>query len=637
MKPSDLASWTEPADPALTPDGASVAYVVASVDLDANEYRSRIWTVPTDGSAPPRPLTAGERRDRLPRWSPDGRWLAFVSTRGETGSELYLLPADGGEARQLASWPEAIEQLAWSPASDRIAVLVRIRDEAQYGPEKDRDRPPRRITRLSSRLDNVGWTVDRPRHLVAVAIEDGATVQVTSGAFQHGPPVWLDDDTIVCSAARTETWDTDDAVDLYSFAAAGTTEPVRLTSCGGTHSLPAVSDAGVIAYAHGDARVAPTPAQLAVDEVDLTAALDRHCVGTIAPVWDGDHILFTVDDHGAVPLLRLDRATGEVSTIVGGDRRVTGISARGGTVVVTVDRPDGFGQVVAVDEHGERLLASHDAPFPLSLPERFSVPTDSGEDLDAWLVRPLGSRPGPHPTLVNIHGGPFAQYGSALFDEFQVQAEAGYAVVFCNPRGSSGSGAAWARAIRGPDAAVAPGTGWGSVDADDVLAALDAAIDRFPDVVDPARVGVIGGSYGGYLTSWLIGHTDRFVAACAERALTNMLTFAHTSDIGARFPAAYLGTSHLDAPEEFARQSPVAYAERITTPLLLLHSEVDLRCPIEQAEDLFTRLKLLAKDVELVRFPGEGHELSRSGSPAHRVQRFDVILEFFSRYLPVSG
>lgn len=628
MKPADLATWIEPSDPAISPDGTQVAFVVTTVDLEANTYRSRVWLAPIDGSWAPRPLTDGEHRDAKPRWSPDGSMLAFVSHRDEPGSELYVLPLAGGEPRRLASWPEECEEAVWSPRGDRLAVLLRERDEDQYAPEHDRDRPPRRIDRLEFRLDSVGFTSDRRKHVWTVAVDDGAVVRVTNGDFHHNRPAWFDDETIVCGAGRTPTWDVDDAVDLYAFAANGKGRPKRLTKCGGTHGLPAVSATGVLAYAHGDGRVVPTHPQVAIDERDLTASLDRACVGALPLRWDGDTILFVADEHGAVPLLRVDAGTSEITTVIGGDRRVTGFTVAAAVVAATVQEPDGFTQVVVVDAAGERTLTSYEVPFEVSRPERFTV----GE-IDAWLVRPIGAGDGPHPTLLNIHGGPFTQYGSHLFDEFQVYAAAGYAVVYCNPRGSSGSSQDWGRAIRGVGAEIDPGSGWGGVDADDILAVVDDAIGRFPGVIDADRMGVIGGSYGGYMTAWLIGHTDRFVAACAERALTNMVTFCHTSDIGAGFPSCYVGVNHLEDPGEYVRQSPVTYDDKITTPLLLLHSERDLRCPIEQAEDLYTRLKLRGRDVELVRFPGEGHELSRSGAPKHRLQRFEIILEFFKPHL----
>jgi dipeptidyl aminopeptidase/acylaminoacyl peptidase len=244
-------------------------------------------------------------------------------------------------------------------------------------------------------------------------------------------------------------------------------------------------------------------------------------------------------------------------------------------------------------------------------------------------MRPDGD--GPFPAILNIHGGPFTQYTRRVFDEFQIQVAAGFAVVYCNPRGSAGGTEAWGRAVRWPECAEDPGTGWGGIDYDDVMACIDTAVEQFA-WIDPERVGVQGGSYGGYLTTWIVGHTDRFKAACSERSVNNLVTEEHNTDVASSF-VEQIGASHLDAPEAYARQSPITYVRDITTPMLIIHSEDDFRCPISQAEELFVALRLLGRTPEFWRFPGEGHELSRSGAPRHRVQRAEIIVDFFSRHL----
>jgi dipeptidyl aminopeptidase/acylaminoacyl peptidase len=256
------------------------------------------------------------------------------------------------------------------------------------------------------------------------------------------------------------------------------------------------------------------------------------------------------------------------------------------------------------------------------------VSTD-GSEVDAWIVRPHGFEEGRrYPVLLNIHGGPFAQYGDRFLDEFQVQAGAGYVVLYSNPRGSSGSTEEWARAIRGPGA---EGPGMGTVDYDDVMAVVDTALARF-DFCDPERLGVIGGSYGGFLTSWIVSRTDRFKAACSERSVNDWHSMYGSSDSGWTFKG-YVGAHLFEDPDAWHAISPTTYAENIRTPLMIMHSENDLRCNVEQAEQLFTTLRLLKRNVEMVRWPAESHELSRSGSPAHRVGRFEIILEWFGRYL----
>jgi dipeptidyl aminopeptidase/acylaminoacyl peptidase len=265
----------------------------------------------------------------------------------------------------------------------------------------------------------------------------------------------------------------------------------------------------------------------------------------------------------------------------------------------------------------------------LADPERFTAVSADGSEVDAWVIRPSGFEPGScYPVLLSIHGGPFTQYGNTFFDEFQVYAAAGYVVVYANPRGSSGYSEGWGRAIHGP---VDEGPGWATVDYEDLMAVVDEALRRF-DFCDPERLGVLGGSYGGYMTSWIVGHTDRFRAACSERAVNNFVLEGGASDAAYGFKG-YVGAHWFEAPDVYLKISPSTYATEITTPLLIVHSEDDLRCPIENAEDLFGILRLLKREVELVRFTAESHELSRSGSPAHRVMRFEVMLDWFARHL----
>jgi dipeptidyl aminopeptidase/acylaminoacyl peptidase len=266
--------------------------------------------------------------------------------------------------------------------------------------------------------------------------------------------------------------------------------------------------------------------------------------------------------------------------------------------------------------------------------EKFTVATTDGTDeIDAWIMRPADfDQTKRYPVLLNVHGGPHTQYGEYYFDEFQMQAAAGFVVVLGNPRGSSGRHAGWGQAIMGPDHPTAPGTGWGTVDVDDVLAIIDAALDRY-EFCDRDRVGMLGGSYGGYMATWLAGHHgERFRAFCSERAVNNAVSMEWTSDIATGF-SAFHGGNHLELPDEYVRISPIEAVRNIESPMLIIHSEEDWRCPISQAEELWVALKLLGKPVDFYRFPGENHELSRAGSPVHRVQRAEIILDWFADQL----
>jgi dipeptidyl aminopeptidase/acylaminoacyl peptidase len=284
--------------------------------------------------------------------------------------------------------------------------------------------------------------------------------------------------------------------------------------------------------------------------------------------------------------------------------------------------------VSGADGSGERQLTGLNRAWQeataLAAPERFQI-TRAGLEIDGWVMRPADFVPGRrYPALLSIHGGPHAQYGNGFFDEFQVYAGAGYAVIYANPRGSQGYGEAFAQAVVGD---------WGGGDYADVMAVLDEALRRSP-FIDPDRLGVLGGSYGGFLTSWTVGHTDRFKAACSERAVNCQYTMFGTSDIGSTFNVVEMGGAMpWEDMTRYIERSPLTYAKNIVTPLLILHSEDDLRCPIEQAEQLFVALKKLRREVRFVRFPGENHEMSRSGRPRHRLERFRHILEWFAKYL----
>lgn len=655
MHPADLLDIVELSDPRVAPTGRTIAFVATTPDLEANAYRSGVWVAGVDEEFPPCPFTDGDERERTPRWSPDGEWLAYVAHPEDTGCRLRVAAVDGDAVYELLEWPEDIDDLVWTPDGDRLVFTTRERDEARYSPDKDKHRPARRIDRLSYRTDSIGWTIDRPKHVFVIAADGtdkGTPTALTTGPYQDtGVAVSPDGGWVAFSSARTDTWDTDLSSHLYRVALDGSSaEPEALTTGRTTHTSPSWSpDGRHLAFVWGDRHSMTRHGQIGVVDLEpatpaeelLTTALDLHCAPYLAhardPVWEGDgSLLFQVDSAGNVPVLRV-RRDGTIEVVVGGDRQVTGFDLAGGTLAFvssTATHPTELHVVVdGVERRVTRIGDAFARARPPVAPERFTATSADGTEVEAWFLVPDGTGSDERlPTLLFIHGGPFSQYGNRLFDEFQVAVGAGYAVVYSNPRGSSGYSESFARGIRGPNADHDPGTGWGGADYEDVMAVMDAAIASFP-VIDVDRLGVLGGSYGGYMTSWIIGHTDRFKAACSERACNNLFTFAHTSDIGASFPAGYIGASHLEDPDEFLRQSPVTYYRDMATPLLILHSENDLRCPIEQAEDLYVRLKLTGRDVEFVRFPGESHELSRSGAPRHRIERLELILDWFARKL----
>lgn len=645
MRPEDVYALTGAADPRISPDGSRVAYQVWTVDQKSNSYRGAIWVAPLDGSGGPRRFTSGEKRDGSPLWSPDGRWLAFTSNRGpdKTPPQLYVMPADGGEARKLTDAKEGAEGVAWSPDSARLAYAMRVRDPA-YEEEDDAKRAPRRFSRLCFKLDNIGWIGDRHKHVFVVDLDGGEPRQLTDGDCEDGEPAWSPDGRrIVFSALRGERWDTEVISRLYVVDAAGG-EPEQLTGDDASRSLPSFSpDGSQLAYRYMlEDGTFPRNGQIAVMRPDgsgdrvLTGSLDRQCETyplLREPIWDGDRIVFAVEDRGNAHLYAVAAdGSSQPELLVGGEQAIGLYDARAGRLAYTASTHTRPMELYAGAE--PRRLTDVAKEFvegrELVEPERFSATSKDGTEVDAWVVRPAGFEAGKrYPVLLSIHGGPFAQYETGFFDEFQVYSGGGYAVLFSNPRGGSGRSEEWGRAIRGPIDGGGPG--WGSVDYEDVMGVLDTALERF-DFLDPERLGVLGGSYGGFMTSWIVGHTNRFKAALSERAVNHLVSAFGSSDIFWIFEREFGGAMH-EHVDEWLRMSPATYARDIETPLLVVHSENDLRCDIEQGEHLFTLLRLLGKEVELLRFPAEGHELSRSGSPLHRVQRFEAILEWFGRYL----
>ena len=649
MKPDDIYELTGVGDPRISADGSRVAYVVSTVDRDSNEYRSAVWVATLDGSEEPRSFTAGEKNDTSPRWSPDGRWLAFVSNRGDekAQAQIYVIPAaGGGEARKLTDLKESVADVVWSPDSTRLAFTSRVRDEA-YEEEEESKRKPRRFTRLFQKFDSVGWVGDRRTHVFVVDLDGGEARQLTDGDCEDGAPAWSPDGKrLVFGAMRGERWDAELITRLYVLAA-DVGDPVQLTGDEGSYETPVFSPDGArIAYRFGvEDGTNPHHTQIGVMNADgtgatiLTTSLDRQCAphpDYREPVWDGSRILFMVEDGGNVHAYAVAaNGSTEPERLVGGELNVLGYDTHGGELVYVASTHTTLRELYCA---GGRKLTSVGDAFTggrkLVEPERFTAISQDGYEVDAWIVRPAGFEKGKrYPTLLNIHGGPFAQYGTAFFDETQVYSGGGYAVVVSNPRGGSGYSEEHGRAIRGPVGDAGPG--WGTRDYEDLMAVVDTAIETF-DFVDPERLGVIGGSYGGYMTSWIIGHTNRFKAAVSERAVNNLVSMFGSSDVFWVFERQFGGPlwGNVDA---YLERSPSTYAKDIETPVLVLHSEQDLRCSIEQGEHLFNTLRLMGKEVEMLRFPAESHELSRAGSPIHRVLRFEAVLEWFGRYIAPDG
>jgi dipeptidyl aminopeptidase/acylaminoacyl peptidase len=659
MQPDDIRLLTAVGDVAVAPGGDRVAYTLTTVDLDANAYRNRLWLADAAGG-PVRPVSAGRASDGLPRWSPDGRMLAWAA-RHEHHTALVVATVVGpGEPTEVCRWPDRITELAWSPHGTHLAFVGRVPDPERYGARGSaertpaKDMPPRRITRLLARLDGEGWVVDRPTHLHVVPVDGSAPpLALTSGEHPASDLAWSPDgERLAYVSATHDTWDLDARNDVWVVPTAGGVAE-RLTTTTASWGALAWSPAGdrIAALMTPTPMSNPRHGQLWVldvgsgERVRRAGGLDRNLTphdATRPPVWlAGGELLVAAEHEGRLHLLAATETDPDPRTVVGGDLVVRSYDAAGGLLAFAAaepGRPPELWTAPLAEENSPRRRSDHSATLRSQVcvvePIPFTAVSADGTEVPCWALPPVGVPEGERaPAVLNIHGGPFTQYGIGFFDEFQLQVGAGLGVVYCNPRGSSGYDEAWGRAIRWPEAEEDPGSGWGGVDFEDVMACIDEAVRRF-DWIDPERLGVQGGSYGGYLTSWVVGHTDRFAAAVSERAVNNLVTMEHSSDISGFFRAD-VGWSHLERPDLYARQSPITYVEAMTTPMLLVHSEEDLRCPIAQAEELFVALRMLGRHAELVRFPAESHGLSRTGNPRHRVMRAEIILEWFTSRLGV--
>jgi dipeptidyl aminopeptidase/acylaminoacyl peptidase len=638
MLPDDLSRFVTVSDPQLHPDGRRVAFVVSRLDLEKDRYHKQVWL--WDGAGA-RPFTHGPA-DGRPRWSPDGGSLAFLRAPGEEGkpAQVAVMAATGGEAVVVTSFALGATEAEWSPDGSRLAVIgVEWIGEWAGLDDDERKRHPRRITSPGYRFDDLGWRHDRRSNTYLVdPAGPAAPVPLSAGDFHDSGVVWRPDGRAVgFLSARHERRHLDGGTQAWEVPVEGG-ESRPLTAVGNWHSLSYRPDGVIHLVGIPDPWDWPAVAGLwrldGGEPVQLAGALDRSFAPAAAvlpggPRWLADgSCLNVIEDRGRLRVIRVT-GDGQVEDVLGGDRAITGLAPRpdGSAFAFTATNPTDPGELWWWEGGEERCLTGLNTAFRadagLVAPQAFTVVND-GVEIDAWAYLPPGE--GPVPLLLNIHGGPATQYGWGFFDEFQVYAGAGYGVVGGNPRGSSGRGRDFVRVPVGRWVEERP------PDLEDILAVAGAALEQFPRL-DPGRQGIMGGSYGGFMTACILTVDGRFRSAVPERGLYSYSSFSGTSDIGLRFPRMYLGDREYGNWARLWAASPLARADRITTPCLIVHSEGDARCPIEQGEQLFAALAAQGVEVEMLRFPGASHELSRSGKPRWRRERFDAILEWHGRHL----
>ena len=676
VRDDDLLRFTWVADPRMSPDGTRVAFTRVWVDAEADEYRSALSLAEAGepaagaGRAPAaaarvRPLTFGPR-DGQPRWSPDGRFLAFVrATKDKEPPQLFILPVEGGEARQVCKLAKGAAEPAWSPDGRRIAFLSGTNpalDEPE--PAKPRNDPARIVTRPVYRENDEGFLdLDHLKQVWVVDVEQGAPRPLTTGPYAAGAPQWSADGEriLFISDRRPEPWFGLDMAVLYAVPAAratpaGTEELETVVEHGGWMSSFAREADGRIALIGyrspqvprsyvvprlllADPGASRSEARDAApgcpDEFGGAISSDQHPPrgGGAVPLAftdQGRSVCVALARHGAATLARVDLAGGEVTPLTppGRDLIAGTASADGRRWALTLGSTARPGDLYALDAATGALTllwAPNQETFAelaLGEVEEFWYPSFDGTKIQAWLVKPPGFDPAKrHPLILEIHGGPHTAYGHGFFHEFHHLAGAGYLVLYTNPRGSTTYGESFADCIQYRF----PGD-----DARDLLAGVDAVVAR--GWVDTARIGVTGGSGGGLLTNWLITQDQRFAAAVTQRCVADWASFYYSTDF-AMFVPFWFRKPPFEDPREYLDRSPVAFADRVTAPLMIIHSEEDWRTPIGQGEAMFRALKQQRKTAVMVRFPGENHELSRSGVPSRRVQNQKHIRAWFDRWL----
>ncbi len=658
----DLFALEDVADPRVSPDGAWVAYTVTTLDAARDRADTDVWMVPfaaraaeAAGGGEPLRLTTGEEPESRPRWSPDGRYLAFLSKRGGEKVQVWLLDRRGGEAVKLTDFKADVSDLAWSPDAKRLALVVSDvdpDDPAFAEPPAGEDEPPPKpivIRRRQFKRDGEGYLREIRSHLHLLDVDTRESVQITDGPYDDASPVFSPDGgSIAFVSNRTEDPDANQNTDVFLLelsapsaeSSAGTiATPRPLTRSPGTDTDPAFSpDGSLVAYlAGGDParmwyamnRVAVVPTA-GGEERPLTSSLDRNA-WTPRFSADGGHVLFLLEDRGNTHLARVPAAGGAVERLVAGEREIRAFDVGpGGEIAVLESRPSYPFEISAVED-GElrRLTRTNDellAGIELAPVSRFTATSADGTPIDYFQVLPAGVEPGARlPTLLRIHGGPTSQYANEFAFDWQLFAARGYAVVAANPRGSSGYGHEFAYAIWAD---------WGNKDYEDVMAAVDHAIER--GIADPERLGVGGWSYGAMLTNYVITKTDRFRAAISGSSEFNYLSNYGTDHYQLEWELE-LGLPWVET-ERWIRLSPFFQVEKIVTPTLVLCGQEDWNVPLLNSEQLYQSLKRLGRETELVIYPGEGHGISRPSFQRDRLERY---LAWYDRFLgaprPVVG
>jgi dipeptidyl aminopeptidase/acylaminoacyl peptidase len=644
--PDDLFLLKTVSDPQVSPDGKLVAYVVSWPERENDETRYSIYLAPIDGRTPARRFTHG-KKDHSPRWSPDGKQLAFISDRGDK-NQLFVAPMDGGEARQVTYSKWGIGQPAWSPDGRRVAYSARTGDYTEPKERQGTQRNAPRVLRdLRYKLDGVGFFDERRLHIFVVDVESGEETQLTSGDYFDDQPGWSPNGRNIAFASDRERernqrqWRTD----VWTVPAKGG-RATKLTRSLGSAAHPTYSPdgkwVGYVGHENGDEGVAKNTHMMVVAARGgvpkaISAPIDRPVAGWPAFAagrsfsWTSNSksLLFLAQDRGTQAIYKATLG-GKVAKVLDGERQIESFFAVGDRVAFTAVWMSVPWEVYATSlGNGMRetnLSHANDRvvrEVQLSDAKRMAYKGRDGLDMETFVMYPPDfSRNRRYPLAINVHGGPHSYHpGSRAMSEFHAFASKGYVVMLPNPRGSTGYGERFSEACV---------EDWGGADYEDILAGIDELIER--GVVDPERVYIGGYSYGGFMASWAVGHTNRFRATWVGAPVSNQISMFGTGDIPL-FDIHETGGIPQENLQTYIERSPVTYLGNVNTPVLLLHHEGDLRCPIAQSEEIFHALKALGKEVEFVRYPGGFHTYA-THAPSQTKDRIERQIAWYETHKP---
>lgn len=656
----DLLKLTIPSDPQITPDGS--AYMFTSTHINANrEYESHLYFQSLNEPLPIK-WTQCKGNNSHPRFSPDGKSFVFQSNRSGT-MQIYMTSMKGGEPEKLTNFTYGAKEPHWSPdgmhiifsaslyADDSLEKQREMSKEEKSNEKETLNKKPTIVRHLKYKSDAHGLFDQKRTHLIAYHVLDKTFKRLTKEHIDHTfESVSPDGKFVLFSANYNEDADFEQTNDLFTLCL-DTLKITKITNEKGTYGQASFSPCGKYIACFGNQLeyLGATLTHLYLINLDqnkLTCLssswdlqLDDAMINDIqtgyqptGPTWNdsSDEIYFITTKDGYTSLEACN-LNGVLKTLYSNNNHVFSFAVhpkQQHSFVIGVSAPTHPADFYLLEDNECKQLTTMNKKLlnelALSEPEEMIIPSSDGLQVQGWLLKPYDFQADKkYPLILEIHGGPHAMYGQTFFHEMQLLAAEGYAVLYTNPRGSHGYGQKYVGAVLND---------YGRGDYEDLMHAVDHALESYP-FIDSDRLGVTGGSYGGFMTNWIIGKTSRFKAAVTQRSISNWLSMYGVSDIGYFFTKWELGYTLPESPEKLWDYSPLKYVKEIETPLLILHGEEDLRCPIEQAEQLFTTLKQLRKKVEFVRFPHANHELSRSGDPTLRLERLHHICRWFEQYV----